>query len=230
MISIVIPVYNGADKLVRCLESIKKQTYQDFEIIVVNDGSKDNVAEVAARYKQELALKFSFIEQENQGVCAARNRGARAAKGELIIFCDADLEMRPWMLEKMRAVLAAHHEASFVYSSFYWGWKLFRLWPYDAQKLRQMPYIMTTSLMRREHFPGFDVRIKKLNDWDLWLTMLEQGHTGIWIDEPLFKANTGGFQTMSSWVPGFAYKLLPFLPTVKKYKKALAEVKQKHGI
>jgi glycosyltransferase involved in cell wall biosynthesis len=230
MISIIIPVYNQADKLGKCLESIKRQTFDNYEIIVVNDGSRDNAGAVAEKYKQLFGLKFTYIDQENQGPCAARNRGAAAAKGELLIFCDADIEMKPEMLAKMKETLALHSEASYAYSSFYWDWKLFKLWPFDAEKLKKMPYITTTSLMRREHFPSFDVKIKKFNDWDLWLTMLEQGHIGIWIDEPLFKVNAGGFQTMSSWVPSFAYKLLPFLPSVKKYKRAMAIIKDKHKL
>lgn len=230
MISIIIPVFNQADKLAKCLESIGKQTFDNYEIIVVNDGSRDNVNQVAGKYKQRFGLKFTYLEQENQGPCAARNRGAAAAKGELIIFCDADVEMRPEMLSKMKEALALHSEASYAYSSFYWGWKLFRLWPFDADKLRRMPYITTTSLMRREHFPGFDVSIKKFNDWDLWLTMLERGHVGHWIGEPLFTINTSGFQTMSSWLPSFVYKLLPFLPKVKKYNRAVEIIKTKHHL
>ena len=88
----------------------------------------------------------------------------------------------------------------------------------------------SASFIRREHFSsvGWDESIKKLQDWDLWLTMLEQGHTGIWIGQILFKAQTGG--TMSSWLPSFAYKLFPFLPSVKKYKKAVKIIKKKHGL
>ena len=58
--------------------------------------------------------------------------------------------------------------------------------------------------------------------------MLEQKHTGIWIDKILFKVTTGG--TMSSWLPSFSYKLFPFLPKVRKYKKAVNIIKKKHKI
>jgi len=228
MISIIIPVYNQADKLARCLESIKKQTYDNYEIIVVNDGSRDNIGLVAEKYKKLFGIKFSYLEQENRGANAARNRGAAAAKGELIIFCDADVVMRTEMLSKMKEALALHSEASYAYSSFYWDWKLFKLWPFDAEKLKQMPYITTTSLIRREHFPGFDEKLKKFQDWDLWLTMLEQGHIGVFIAEPLLKVSSGG--TMSSWLPGFAYKLFPFLPSVKKYNRAREIIKAKHKL
>lgn len=228
MISIIIPVYNQASKLAKCLESITRQSFDNYEIIVVNDGSGDNIGSVVEKYKNKLGLKFLYLEQTNQGANVARNRGAAQAKGELIIFCDADVVMQPKMLSKMKETLALHSEASYTYSAFYWDWKLFKLWPFDPKKLKQMPYITTTSLIRREHFPGFDEKLKKFQDWDLWLTMLEQGHIGVYIAEPLFKIASGG--TMSNWLPGIAYKLLPFLPSVKKYNRAKEIIKAKHQL
>ncbi|MDO8592874.1 MAG: glycosyltransferase family A protein [bacterium] len=228
MISIIIPIYNQASHLPSLLESISRQTYDNYEIIIVNDGSTDNVIKVLEKYKKIFGHKFSYLEQENRGANAARNRGARLAKGEYIIFCDADIIIQPDMLELMRRTLKHNPPASFCYSSFKWGVKTFRLWPYSAEKLRQMPYIHTTSLIRRKDFPEFDEAIKRLQDWDLWLTMLEQGKTGIWLDKILFTVKPGG--TMSNWLPSLAYKLLPFLPNVKKYKQATQVIKTKHHL
>ena len=227
MISIIIPIYNQADKLSSCLDSILRQSYQDYEIIVVNDGSTDNICERIKNY--ELRIKnIKFISQDNKGSNSARNRGTKEARGEYLLFCDADIEMEPDMLEIMLKTLENHRNASFAYSSFKYGLKTFKLWPYSAEKLKKTPYIHSTSLIRRPHFPGWDEKIKRLQDWDLWLTMLEQGHTGIWIDKVLFKVRTGG--TISSWLPSFAYKLMPFLPSVKKYKKAVEIIKKKHNL
>jgi len=168
------------------------------------------------------------IHQENQGPQAARNRGFFNSKGKYVIFLDADIMMKPDMLEKMLNVLKENLDRSYVYSAHKFGFKTFKLWKFNAEKLREMPYIHTSSLIRREHFPGFDENIKRLQDWDLWLTMLEKGHTGIWIPEVLFQVSAGG--TMSAWIPSFAYKLLPFLPKVKKYKKAVEIIKNKHKL
>lgn len=228
MISIIIPIYNQAGKLSSCLDSILKQAYKNYEVIIVNDGSTDNIEEVFKKNKFRFKSRYLLINQKNRGAPAARNRGFKESKGEYLFFCDADAVLMPECLEVMLKELETHLEASYVYSSFYWGRKLFKLEKFSKKKLRQMPYIHTMSLIRREHFPefGWDESIKKLQDWDLWLTMLKDGHTGYWVNKILFKIKTGG--TMSDWLPSFAYKIFPFLPNVKKYKKAVDKIKKKH--
>jgi glycosyltransferase involved in cell wall biosynthesis len=232
MISVIVPVYNQADKIVATLKGLISQTYQDFEVIIVNDGSSDHLDEVLEKFLSQTnsTNTFLIIHQLNQGAPSARNNGWHKARGEYLFFCDADAVLVPEALETMLNELSGHPEASYVYSSFLWGSKLFKLGPYDATKLQQGPYIHTMSLIRRNDFPttGWDESIKKLQDWDLWLTMLENNHTGIFIDEALFKVSPSG--NISSWLPAFAYKALPFLPQVKKYKQAMAIIKAKHNL
>lgn len=231
MVSIIIPIYNQTKKLDECLESIKNQTYSNYEIIVVNDRSTESMSKVIKKYQHEFGIKMEVINcQSRQGAPHARNRGFKNSQGEFVLFCDADAVLNPETLEIMLNTLKSYPEASYVYSSHLYGYKLFRSFPFDPEKLKQMPYIHTTSLIRREHFPelGWDESIKKLQDWDLWLTMLEQGHKGFWIDQVLFKIKPGG--VYSSWLPSLTYKLLPFLPKVKKYKEAMRIVKEKHGL
>lgn len=229
VISIIIPIYNQASKIGDCLESILKQTYSDWEVIVVNDGSTDAIDHVIEQYRNTFSNdQFFYFSKRNEGSNPTRNYGFEKARGEYLLFCDADLVLIPTMLEKMLETLQANPEVSFVYSSFYYGAKLFKLFPYDQDRLRRMPYIHTTSLLRREHFPGFDNAIRRLQDWDLWLTMLNQGHIGVWINEPLFKVKISGH--ISTWLPRISYKVLPFLPAVKKYKASVAHIKNKHGL
>lgn len=233
MISIIIPVYNQAAKLGRTFESIIKQTERPLEVIAVNDGSKDDVEKIFEQYATILAkadIPCKFFNQENKGAPAARNRGFAASSGEYLFFCDADSELMPDALATMKQALADNPEASYAYSSFIWGRKLFKIGPFSAERLRQAPFIHTMALIRRSDFPqvGWDESIKKLQDWDLWLTMLEAGKQGVFIDRVLFHISPGG--TISSWLPSFAYKLLPFLPQVKKYKTAVANIKSKHKL
>jgi len=232
MISIIIPVYNQAQKLIQTLKSLEAQTYHDFEVIIVNDGSSDRLEEVFGDYSKGLTAerRYLFINQDNQGAPAARNRGLQEARGEYLLFCDADAILRPEALEKMLTSLTTHPEASYVYSSFYWGKKLFKLGPFDPEQLKREPCIHTMSLIRRSDFPesGWDENIKKFQDWDLWLTMLAAGQVGLWIPEVLFTIIPGG--TISAWLPRAAYRLLPFLPAVKKYQAARRVIQEKYGL
>ncbi len=229
MISIIIPLYNQTRQLDRCLASIKAQTYDNFEIIIVNDRSTMKMSKVVDKYKRIFGYRFVLLHnQVNHGAPYSRNKGYKFSNGEYVVFCDADVTMRADMLETMHQALLDNRAAAYAYSSFRFGWKKFRSFAFDPELLRLTPYIHTTALLRRKYFPGFDESLKRLQDWDLWLTILENGGSGIWIDSVLFTVETGG--TMSSWLPSFSYKLMPWLKTVKKYKLAMEVVKKKHNL
>ncbi|OGY44587.1 MAG: hypothetical protein A3B89_03995 [Candidatus Buchananbacteria bacterium RIFCSPHIGHO2_02_FULL_40_13] len=227
-ISVIIPVYNAQKTINQCLRSIFNQTFKDFEVIVVNDGSTDSSWSILESWQD----KIKIFNQENKGAPAARNFGFEKSSGEYIIFCDADIIMKPTMLEKMSWVLDKDKDLAYVYSSFKFGWKTFKLWPFDLAKLKQMPYIPTTSLIRRNYFSGFDQSLKKFQDWDLWLTISEKGGKGIWLNEILFLAVSGG--TMSNWFPKIFF-YLPLQPKkikkeIEKFNSAKEIIKNKHGI
>ena len=225
-IDIIIPAYNAEKTIEACLFSLFRQSFTDFKITLVNDGSTDQTLERLKAYTGRIQI----ITQQNAGAAAARNRGAQAVSAPYIIFVDADIVAFPTLLEKMYQTLQIHPEAAYSYSAFKFGHKKFRLWPFSAERLKKMPYIHTTSLIRREHFSGFDERLKRFQDWDLWLTMLSQQQTGHFIPEVLFKVKAGG--TMSSWLPGFMYQI-PFLNKHRQaqaYKNAEQIIKTKHGL
>ena len=100
LISVIIPVYNMAQWLPRCLDSVLAQTYKNLEIIVIDDGSSDNSPGIVDLYaKQNKTIKA--IHQNNQGLIATRERGIREATGEFIGFIDGDDEIVPEMYEKL---------------------------------------------------------------------------------------------------------------------------------
>lgn len=98
MISIIIPVYNIEQYLIRCLESVIKQSYQEFEIILVDDGSTDTSAVICEEYAN-MDSRITTWHIQNGGVCRARNLGLKAANGEFITFIDGDDVISPKMLD-----------------------------------------------------------------------------------------------------------------------------------
>lgn len=100
LISVIVPVYNVADDLPRCLDSILAQYYPNIEIITVNDGSSDHSGKVLDKYAQ-LHSSIRVIHQENGGVTSARLRGIAEASGEWIGFVDGDDEIEPDMYERL---------------------------------------------------------------------------------------------------------------------------------
>ena len=111
-ISIIIPTYNSAQYICEAIESVLNQTYKDFEIIVVDDGSTDNTKEVIKPYLN----KIKYIYQQNSGPSAARNRGIKEAKGEYIAFLDADDIWLPQKLELQIKFMEKEKEVGLIFS------------------------------------------------------------------------------------------------------------------
>jgi len=116
LVSIIIPTYNRANLLGDALSSVFAQTYRDFEVIVVDDGSTDHTAEVLRPLAEQGKLKY--IRQNNKGASAARNRGIAEAKGNLIAFLDSDDLFDPSKLEIQVNYYQAHPEMGLIHSGF----------------------------------------------------------------------------------------------------------------
>lgn len=108
VVSVIVPIFNAEKYLPGTLESLQKQTLQDIEILLVNDGSSDNSLSICQEFEKKDD-RFKVIDQENQGVSAARNAGIFAAKGKYIGFVDADDELRPEMYEQMVNAIEHSH-------------------------------------------------------------------------------------------------------------------------
>lgn len=105
MISIIIPIYNSEKKLSECLDSIIKQSYQDFELILINDGSNDNSEEICHTYQSKHPQRIRYYHQVNCGVSSARNMGLDNANGEYICFVDSDDYVEPNYLVELLHLL-----------------------------------------------------------------------------------------------------------------------------
>ncbi|MDH8700987.1 glycosyltransferase involved in cell wall biosynthesis [Dysgonomonadaceae bacterium PH5-43] len=115
MISIVIPLYNKEKQIVNTLNSVFNQTFQDFEVVIVNDGSTDKSVDIVKSLEDP---RIRLIEQQNQGVSVARNKGIREAKYDYIALLDADDEWKPNYLEAQVDLIKSFPECS-VYATKY---------------------------------------------------------------------------------------------------------------
>lgn len=231
-ISVIIPTYQHASTLPRALDSLFVQSRLPDEVLVVDDGSTDSTTDALRPY----AHRITYVHQEHQGAPVARNRGFRLSTGAFVIFWDADVVAESTMLEKLESALETHAHASWAYSSFWWGRRLFQGRSFNVEALRSQNYIHTSALIRRESFSGFDESLARFQDWDLWLTMSEQGKVGVYVDEALYQVLVHSDRpSYSRWLPKFFYRL-PWKrlhwspPLIRGYEAAHAVIVRKHHL
>jgi glycosyltransferase involved in cell wall biosynthesis len=179
LVSIVIPNYNHAKYLSEAIQSVLGQTYRNFEIIVIDDGSTDNSREVVIQFGNQIR----YIWQENRGLSAARNTGIHVAKGEFIGVLDADDMYEPDFLNTLVAILQANPDADAVYCGFQFVDMTNNLLPqvgvweipsdhfYD--KLVDGNFLVPPCMLIRRHcyqdVGSFDESLRACEDWDMWL-------------------------------------------------------------
>jgi len=112
--SVIVPTYNCESLLPRALDSVADQTVDDWEIVLVNDGSTDGTADVAARYARRLQDRFIYIHQPNHGCSHARNRGIDVCRGRFVAFLDSDDEYQPTKLERQLRLFDLRPELGLV--------------------------------------------------------------------------------------------------------------------
>lgn len=198
-VSVIIPTYNRAYLIGKAIKSVLNQSYQDFELIVIDDASTDSTEDKIKEY-QKKNNRIKYIKHmKNKGSSAARNTGIKAAKGDYIAFQDSDDEWLPGKLEKqMNKFETAPLEIGVIYSGF---------WRIQGDKKDYIPsnkiteregdihtellkenFITTQSIVvRRECFGKagmFDENLPRLQDWELVLR-LSKYYRFLFIDEPL---------------------------------------------
>jgi len=178
-VSVIIPTYNGGEHILDAIESVLRQTYAPLEIIVVDDGSQEDILRVLSPVSQ----KITYIRQDNAGPSAARNRGIRAARGEFIAFIDDDDIWHPEKIEAQMRMMKQYPDCGMVYSYPVFmdenGSPLPTRVPYCPSgyiyyDFVRCNHISTTStvLVRSsviKHVGFFDESIGVCEDYDLWL-------------------------------------------------------------
>lgn len=172
LLSVIMPVYNGAEFLAEAVASIAAQAYQPLEIIVVDDGSTDETAAVV----QRLGGEIRYFYQPNQGPAAARNAGLAVAQGELIAFLDVD---DLWPVDKLAQQIAWLHANA--ETQVVWGKTLLLPYEGDAADFPPLPPnwmpVLGSLLCRKAVFArvgGFDPTIRFGEDMDWFIRLREQ--------------------------------------------------------
>lgn len=177
-VSVIIPCYNQGKYIKECLDSVMNQTFQDFEVIVINDGStEDTDVFTTLNYP-----KTKIIHQENKGLVSARNTGISVATGEYILPLDADDKIKPIFLEKAVAILDNNPNIGIVGGKTeFFGIKdgVWDLEPYHFPDILKRNYLVCSCMFRRsdwEKVGGYNPNmIYGLEDWDFWLSLIEMG-------------------------------------------------------
>ena len=191
-ISVIVPCYNLGRYVAEAVDSALAQTFQDFEILVVDDGSTD--PETRAIVAGFARPKTRVIRMPHRGLAAARNAGIAESRGDVLCALDADDRLEPAYFEKAIAVLDNDPSVTFVsawlrtFGSESWDWTPERC---DLPTLLWEDTVLTAGLVRREAVVaagGYDeaMPVQGDEDWDLWLTLVERGHRGVILPEILF--------------------------------------------
>lgn len=192
LVSIIMPAYRQAEYIAEALESVKKQTYGNWEIIIVDDGSPDNVAKIADNYSRE-DTRIKFFHTDNKGVSAARNFAVERAAGEYILPLDADDTIEPTYVEKCVQHFSAHPETDVVYCR----WRCFgetkktpKLEYVDYETLLLSNRIFVSAMFRKSRFEeigGYDEEMRQgMEDWEFWIRFLDRDSVVFQIPEQLF--------------------------------------------
>lgn len=194
-VSVVVPCYNQGHYLKEVLESIERSTYTNIEVIVVDDGSPDEVTLQQIDLLREYKVKGSqvrFFRKHNEGPAAARNFGIGKTTGDLILLLDADDKIDATYIEKCVWVLAKYPDISIVYPSVQHFGAREDVWnarPYDFNVLLYDNFIVVSAMFRRKlwgDIDGFDVKLPGYEDWDFWIRAGAAGYKGYWLPEYLF--------------------------------------------
>lgn len=198
-VSVIMPVYNGEKYISKAIESVFAQTYKDFELIVVDDGSIDNTVKIVSEYKEISPVKFSFIRhQVNQGVSSARNSGIAVSTGEFLMLTDSDDIQKPERMKTCFNLIKSNPQIEMIFTDCEMIDAAGRLlnrrmgYPEDFSSHNAILYelkrnYLWTSLVmvRKTKDIWFDTNLPNAVDYDLFLRLLLSGSKLEIINEPL---------------------------------------------
>lgn len=188
LVSIIIPAYNAARFIEETLQSVFAQTYPNYQVIVVNDGSPDTVE--LEQLLKPYVERIVYLKQQNKGLAGARNTGLSAAKGSLVALLDSDDKWEPNYLEEQVRFLHEHPEYDLVYcNARFFGESIYAGMEYMKVCPSQGPATAAAVISRRCHVfvavtartqalasVGFDESLRSCEDFDCWIRFLAAGY------------------------------------------------------
>jgi len=193
LVSVIIPCYNQGRFILETIDSVLNQTYQNFEVILINDGSTDELTNDIFCRLEDYHPKLRIISKKNSGVCDSRNLGINSSIGEYILPLDGDDLLAPSYIEKAVSILDNMPKIKVVTCEVeYFGFKKgkFILPEYSLEGLMGQNLIVCTSMFRKIDFDeagGYNENMRDgFEDWDFWLSMLKDGGQVFRINEVLF--------------------------------------------
>lgn len=203
LVSIIMPAYNAEMFIKKSIDSVLHQTYQNWELLVVNDGSIDKTADIVRNYNKDKRIKL--INQENKRLGAARNAGIRSAAGKWIAFLDADDLWDKNKLQQQMEVISCNRDVDVIYTNGYifYGEDLTCLQAYPTKAGKFLGQDMYKMQYQNNYIPILSVIVAKsivdqvglqeenplfhgCEDWDYWLRMGKLGAIFIGMPEKLF--------------------------------------------
>lgn len=212
-LSVIIPAYNAEKFITLALQSLMNQTETDFEVIVIDDGSKDGTAQIAESFANSSGPNVQVIRQKNAGVSAARNVGMRAAKTPLIGFLDADDVWHQTKVSRHLQAMETHPDVDLTFSSFGYiddagnaliDQSILTEGHYEHDDLLPRNFIHTSTVIARRDallaVGGFDEALKTYEDFDLWLRVAERRPSNLYaIHDRLADYRRHETQTTGQW-------------------------------
>lgn len=236
LIDVIIPTFNRALVMTRAIDSVLAQTYKNFFLHIVDDGSTDDTQAVLEKYKNHPQVKIYY--QDNSGVSAARNLAAFAGQGLWISFLDSDDEWMPTKLETQMKYLTKHPDYRFLHSEELWirngtrvNPKVKHLKSNDNVFMRSLDFCIispSTVILKRELFldhQGFDNNFIVCEDYDLWLKILLTENIAF-ISTPLIKKHGGHADQLSTKFVAMDYWRIKSLVNLFKSPRASANQKE----
>lgn len=177
LVSIIIPCFNAEKYIAETLDSVIDQTYQNIEVIAIDDGSTDDTLKVLYEYQQKMP-NLKVISQQNTYYVIARQNAIAHAKGEYLVCLDSDDKLHPTYIEKCHQ-LAKKERLDIVYTDAQYFDAVNKKWDLPEFKLPDFLHcncIYITAMIRKSAFDavgGFDTSLTQFEDWDLFISIIK---------------------------------------------------------